>query len=49
MVPVLLEILREADETDDPELIARAVRLQDEFLRLGVHGVQELLDKSAFR
>jgi hypothetical protein len=46
MVPVLLAILKEADETDDPELIARAVKLQDHFLKLGVHGMDELLDKS---
>ncbi len=42
MVPVLIEILKEADETDDPELIARAVKLQDDFLRLEVAGVHEL-------
>lgn len=47
MVPILLEILKEADETDDPALIARAVKLQDEFLRLEVAGVDELLDNSS--
>lgn len=47
MVPILLEILKEADETDDPVLIARAVNLQDDFLRLEVAGMDELLDNSS--
>jgi hypothetical protein len=47
MVPILLELLREADETDDPELISRVVKLQDRFLSLDVLGVDELLNNSA--
>ncbi|MEO8980600.1 MAG: hypothetical protein ABI548_13580 [Polyangiaceae bacterium] len=46
-MPILLEILKEADETDDPVLIARAVNLQDDFLRLEVAGMDELLDNSS--
>jgi len=44
LISVLNEILREADETDDPQLIQRAINLQDRFLRLGVRGMEELLD-----
>jgi len=47
MVPILLELLREADETDDRELISRVVKLQDKFLSLDILGVDELLDNSA--
>lgn len=47
MVPILLELLREADETDDPDLISRVVKLQDSCLSLDVLGVDELLDNSA--
>ena len=47
MVPILLELLREADETDDPELISRTIKLQDSWLSLDVLGVDELLDNSA--
>jgi hypothetical protein len=43
---VLKEILSEADETDDPELIQRAISLQDHFLRLNVYGIEELLTKA---
>jgi hypothetical protein len=42
----LNEILREADETDDPQLIQRAINLQDRFLRLGVYGMEDLLDRA---
>ncbi|NER23094.1 MAG: hypothetical protein F6J96_20815 [Symploca sp. SIO1C2] len=43
LIAALNEILREADETDNSELIQRAIRLQDSFLELNVHGIEELL------
>jgi hypothetical protein len=46
LIAGLNEILREADETDDPELIQRAISLQDRFLRLDIHGIEELLVKA---
>jgi ATPase family associated with various cellular activities (AAA) len=48
LISALNEILREADETetDDPQLIQRAINLQDRFLRLGVHGMEELLNRA---
>ena len=41
LIMTLNEILREADETDDPELIQRAIALQDRFLRLNIRGIEE--------
>lgn len=47
LISVLNEILREADEeTKDKQLIQRAINLQDRFLRLGVRGMEELLDRA---
>jgi hypothetical protein len=46
LIAALKEILSEADETDDPELIERAISLQDRFLRLDIHGIEELLAKA---
>ena len=46
LILALNEILREADKTDDPQLIQRAINLQDRFLRLGVRGMEELLDRA---
>jgi hypothetical protein len=46
LITALNEILREADETDDPELIKRAINLQDRFLRLDIHGIEELFNKA---
>ncbi len=46
LISALNEILREADETDDRQLIQRAINLQDRFLRLGVRGIEELLNKA---
>lgn len=46
LITALNEILREADETDDPELIKRAINLQDRFLRLDIHGIEELFDRA---
>lgn len=45
VLKALLEILREADESDEPELIRRAIALQDRFLRLGIHGMDEMLEQ----
>lgn len=46
LIAALNEILREADETDDSELIHRAISLQDCFLRLDLHGIEELFVKA---
>lgn len=46
LITALNEILREADETDDPELIKRAINLQDRFLRLDIYGIEELFNKA---
>lgn len=46
LIAALNEILREADETDDPKLIQRAINLQDRFLKLDMRGMEELLNKA---
>lgn len=46
LIAALNEILREADERDDPKLIQRAISLQDRFLTLGIRGMEELLNKA---
>lgn len=46
LIAALNEILREADVTDEPELIQRAINLQDRFLRLDIRGMEELLNSS---
>jgi hypothetical protein len=46
LITALNEILREADETDDPELIKRAINLQDRFLRLDIYGIEELFNRA---
>jgi hypothetical protein len=46
LISAFNEILREADETDDPQLIQRAINLQDRFLRLGIRGMEELLNRA---
>jgi Caspase domain/ATPase family associated with various cellular activities (AAA) len=46
LIAALNEILREADETDDPKLIQRAINLQDSFLKLDMRGMEELLNKA---
>jgi hypothetical protein len=38
-------ILREAD--DDPDLVHRAIKLQDQFLSLDIGGMEALLTRSA--
>ncbi|MBE9020779.1 hypothetical protein IQ272_32575 [Chroococcidiopsidales cyanobacterium LEGE 13417] len=46
LIIALNEILREADEIDEPELIQRAISLQDLFLKLDIRGMEELLDRA---
>jgi hypothetical protein len=45
LIAVLSTILREADETDDLELIQRSIDVQDRFLRLEIYGLEILLDQ----
>ncbi|HSN23034.1 MAG TPA: hypothetical protein VLS45_02500, partial [Methylomicrobium sp.] len=47
LLSALKNILREADESDDAELINRAVRLQDQFLRMDIAGMEEFLEQAA--
>ena len=46
LVAALANILREADETDDEKMIRRAVRLQDQFLRMDMRGMDEFFEKA---
>lgn len=48
LITVLNAILREADELDDPQLIQRAIALQDSFFKLDFQGINEMLDKAQF-
>jgi hypothetical protein len=41
LIAALSNILREADETDNPDLIKRAVRLQDQFLQMDIPGMDD--------
>lgn len=45
LIATLVMILREAD--DDPDLIHRAIKLQDQFLSLDIGGMEALLTRSA--
>ncbi len=47
LLSALTSILREADESEDEAMINRAVRLQDQFLRMGLHGMEEFLEQAA--
>jgi hypothetical protein len=47
LISTLTKILREADEMDDLELINRAVRLQDQFLLMGIDGMEEYFVEAA--
>jgi hypothetical protein len=47
LVVALTAVMREADETDDPSLIARVVTLQDRLLRLGIDDVDRMLDAAS--
>ncbi len=44
LISTLTAILREADEMDDLELINRAVHLQDQFLILGIDGMDKYFE-----
>jgi len=44
LLPALTAILREADESDNPDFIRRAVAVQDSLLKFDVHGIHELYD-----
>lgn len=46
LVTALVEIMREADESDDQELIQRVIALQDRFLRLDIRGMNDLLEEA---
>ncbi|BCL39676.1 hypothetical protein [Nostoc sp. MS1] len=46
LIIALNEILREADDTDELQLIQRAINLQDRFLKLNIEGMEELLRKA---
>ncbi|PSB30818.1 AAA family ATPase [Chlorogloea sp. CCALA 695] len=46
LIKALNEIFREADETDDLNLIQRVIKLQDHFLKLNINGIEELLAKA---
>lgn len=46
LIAALKQILQEADEMDDPQLIQRAINLQDRFLKLNLRGMEELLNKA---
>lgn len=47
LISTLTTILREADEMDNLELINRAVRLQDQFLLMGMDGMDEYFVEAA--
>jgi hypothetical protein len=47
LLSALNTILREADESEDEMLINRAVRLQDQFLRMDIAGMEEFLEQAA--
>ena len=47
LVAALASILREADETDDEKMIQRAVRLQDQFLRMDINGMENFFEEAA--
>ncbi|MCE5226658.1 MAG: hypothetical protein LLG05_12475, partial [Porphyromonadaceae bacterium] len=47
LISTLTTILREADEMDDLGLINRAVRLQDQFLLMGIDGMDEYFVEAA--
>nr|WP_319512023.1 AAA family ATPase [uncultured Draconibacterium sp.] len=47
LISSLTKILREADEMNDLELINRAVHLQDQFLLMGIDGMEEYLEEAS--
>lgn len=46
LVAALVEIMREADESDDQALIQRVIALQDRFLKLDIRGMSDLLEEA---
>ncbi len=48
LIAALSSILREADESDDEELIRRAIRLQDQFLRMDIRGMDDFFFQSGY-
>lgn len=46
LVAALANIFREADESDDKEMILRAVRLQDHFLRMDIRGMDDFFEQA---
>jgi hypothetical protein len=46
LLAALKSILQEADESDDAAMINRAVRLQDQFFRIDLHGIEAFLNES---
>jgi hypothetical protein len=49
LIMALVEILREADESDDTDLIGRCIALQDRFLVLDLTGMEKMLDRAVER
>jgi len=47
LISSAIRILREADLADDPDLISRAILLQDQLLRLNLGNISNALDKAA--
>lgn len=47
LVSLLISMLREADESDNPDMIQRTVRLHDRLLKLGVTKVDQMLDEAS--
>ncbi|MBI3800512.1 MAG: hypothetical protein HY268_26490 [Deltaproteobacteria bacterium] len=47
LIATLIEILREADETDDATMIQRAIQLQDRLLKMHLRDMETLLDRAA--
>ncbi len=47
LLAALNDILKEADESENEMLIKRAVRLQDQFLRIDLNGMEAFLEQAA--
>lgn len=47
IVSSLLELLKEADQTDDEDVIRRVIQLQDKFIELEMPEFEELLHAAA--
>lgn len=46
LIEALIEIEREADELDNPDIIQRTIYLQDQFLEMDLYGMSEVLDSA---